>query len=214
MELLSGKEVYSEVVIQSAQDGLFFGLDYLENSLDIEKAPKAKAYFSDGDCVFKGQTLLSIETENTKTKDLLAIISYLSGAYTLISCFTEKNFDFSICAGLSPHFELSHWEEQAILKAGAVLRPLPKEFLSLEPIQKQLKQSRQSILLSESKISRADMKTLLKNENSSSSFELHGAFLPSDLEEFRECQNIKAVYPICLQGHFPKLEMKLIEQDF
>ena len=135
----------------------------------------------------------------------------MSGAYTLISCWTERNFDFSICADFTSDFELSQWEKQAILKSGAVVRSFPTEFLSLEQIQKKLKQNSQPILLSESKIRRDQIKNLLKKADSSAVFNLHGFFLPSDLEEFRDFENISAVYSIYLKGSFPCLPMKFVE---
>ena len=203
----------SETFIQSGQDGLFFGLSYLQDSLSSEDYSQLKIYFSEGGCIFKGQTLLAIKAESRKPKkeDLLSAISYLSGAYTLISCWTEKNFDFSICADLTPHFELSQWEEQAILKAGAVVQSFPKEFLSLEQAQKALKINDESIILSELKISREQIKNFLKTADSSVVFDLHGSFLPSDLEEFREFRNIGSVYSVYLQGSFPYLPMKFAE---
>ena len=207
------KSAHSEVFIQSQQDGLFFGLDYLKNYLRFDDPDQIKVYFSDGDCVFKNQTLLSLSEENIELKkeDLLSAISYLSGAYTLISCFSAKNFNFSICADLTSDFELSRWEEQAILKAGAVVRAFPKNFLSLEQVQNKLKQKSGSIVLSEFKISRDTIKSCLKTADSSIRFDLHGSFLPSDLEGFREFENIGSVYSVYLQGSFPCLPMKFLD---
>ncbi|MCZ0933112.1 MAG: hypothetical protein OXJ52_08170, partial [Oligoflexia bacterium] len=165
MELLSNsfqpcEKAYSEDFIQSEQDGLFFGLSYLQNSLSSEDFSKIIGYFSEGDCIFKGQTLLSMELESAKSKkqDLLSAISYLSGVLTLVSCWTERNFDFSIRADLTPHFELSQWEEKAISKAGAVVQSFPKEFLSLKQIQQKLKKEKNTIALSDLKISRDNIK--------------------------------------------------------
>ena len=218
MELLSNSfqplpSIQPEIYIQSEQDGLFFGLDYLQTCLRKEDFSKTQVYFSEGDCIFKGQTLLSIETESFKFKkeDLLSAVSYLSGAYTLISCWTEKSFDFSICATSSPHFDLFQWERKAILKAGAIARPFPKELLSLEQVQRELKRNSPSIILSELKINREKIKNLLKTTDPSILFDLHGSFLPSDLEEFREFKNINSVYPVYLKGFFPCLPMKLSE---
>ena len=193
-------------------NGLFFGLCYLKDFLKTEDFSKLNSYFSDGDCIFKGQTLLSMSAENSlfKKQDLLSIVSYLSGAYTLISCFTERDFNFDICAGLTSNFELSDWEEQAILKAGAVVRSCPKEFLTAKQIQQHLKKENSPVLLSDLKIDSCEIKTFLK-ANGSVSFDLHGSFLPSDLEEFRDFNNISSVYPVCLQGSFPCLEMQFVE---
>ena len=214
MELVSNSfraESYLKNSIQSEQDGLFFGLDYL-SFLNEGDFSNMKTYFSDGDCIFKGQKLLSIEKAgNFKKEDVLSVLSYLSGAYTLISCFTEKNFDFSIYADLTPKFKLSQWEEQAILKAGAVKNSFPKEFLSLEQVKRKIKQNSQFLVLSESKIKPDDIKSLLKAGDTSVMFSLHGSFLPSDLEGFREYSNIKAVYSSYLQGSFPCLPMSFAD---
>lgn len=214
MELLSNSfqtESHLEFCIQSLQDGLFFGLDCL-SFLNNGDFSNIKTYFSDGDCIFKGQTLLSLkESDNLKKENLLSAISYLSGVYTLISCWTEKNFNFSIYSELTPRFKLSQWEEQAILKAGAFVCSFPKEFLSWVQIQNKIKQKNQAVILSESKISRDKIKNLLQATGSSGRFSLHGSFLPSDLEEFREFENIEAVYSVYLQGSFPCLPMKFAE---
>ena len=215
MELFSNsfqscREACSEDFIQSEQDGLFFGLSYLKESLNSESFSKITSYFSEGDCIFKGQTLLSIEWESaqSKKKDLLSVVSYLSGAFTLVSCWTEKNFDFSICVDLTPRFELSQWEEKAVSKAGAVARSFPTEFLSLKKIQQELKKGKSAMVLSDLKISRDHIKSFLKASHSSVLFDLHGSFLPSDLEEFREFNNIDSVYSTYLQGPFPCLPMR------
>ena len=209
MELVSNSfqsESYLDISIQSLQDGLFFGQAYLNPA----GFPTVKTYFSDGECVFKGQTILSVEdSPHLEKQKLLSAISYLSGAYTLISCWTERNFDFSICVDLNPELELFQCEKQAILKAGAVPCIFPKEFLSLDKIQKKIEKSSQTIFLSDTKISRAEIKNLLKTSNSFTKFNLHGSFFPSDLEEFREFENISAVYSVYLEGSVPCLPMVL-----
>ena len=205
------KKNQPKCLIQSQQDGLFFGLSYLQDTLTPENFSQIRAYFSEGSCVFKGQTVLSMGLKEVKLKKekLMSAISYLSGVYTLISCFTEKVFDFSICANTTPDFELAPWEEQAILKAGAVIRSFPKKLLSLEQIQLRLNKKSSPLVLSEFKISRNQIKQILQTESSFASFDLHGSFLPSDLEEFREFSNIHSVYSVYLQGLFPFLPMQL-----
>ena len=204
------KEVQPETLLKSEQDGLFFGLKYLQETLTPESFSKIRAYFSDGNCVFTDQIILSIDLQETnfETEKLKSAISYLSGVYTLVSCFTEKTFDFSICASLTPDFELAPWEEQAILKAGAVIRPFPTKLLSLKETQKELNKRDSAYVLSEFKISRNQIKEILKTESSSTCFDLHGSFLTSELEEFREFNNINSVYSVYLQGSFPCLPMK------
>ena len=218
LELLSNsiqphKKTNSEFFIQSAQDGLFFGLSYLQDCLDSENFSKIKTYFSEGECIFKDQILLcmDIESVNFKKEELLSAISYLSGAYTLVSCFTEKSFDFSICANSTPNFKLSQWEERAFLKAGAFVQTFPKKILSFDLVEKELKKRTRKILLSELKISREKIRNILEMADSSCLFDLHGSFLPSDLEEFREFRNIDSVYSVYLQGSFPYLPMKFAE---
>ena len=203
------KETQAECLIKSQQDGLFFGLSYLQDILTPESFSQIKAYFSDGSCVFKEQTVLSMDLKSEKLKkEILFAISYLSGVYTLVSCFTEKLFDFSICANSTPDFELASSEKQAILKAGAVIQSFPIKFLSLKEVQLRLNERNSPIILSELKITRTQIKEILKTENPSVGFNLHGSFLPSDLEEFREFKNINTVFSAYLQGSFPFLPMK------
>ena len=143
MEIISGPSSFElvnthtqELFIQSEQDGLFFGFEFLQYFLKSSgfENSTVTAYMQDGDCVFKGQTCVGInlKDENIKKEDLLSAVSYFSGAYTLISCFTEKNFDFSISASLTQGFSFSEWEEKAILKAGALIKKCP-ENICLHP---------------------------------------------------------------------------------
>ncbi|MBC6415151.1 MAG: hypothetical protein GDA46_02010 [Bdellovibrionales bacterium] len=196
-----------ELSLKCLQDGLFFGLDYLKENLKISSFD---SYYSDGDYVLKGQTLLLMELNQiTKKEEILLILSYLSGVYTLVSCFIEKRFDFTICASSTKNFSHREGERQAILKAGADFKEKnSNQALNLNEIQKRLKTG-EDLLLSEEKISRPQIQDILKQN--SQSFDLHGSFLPSDLEEFRQFNNINKLYSSFLEGNFPCLKMKWSE---
>ena len=209
------RQTLPEFCIQSEQDGLFFGLDFLQNFLkDKEQASEFTAYLQEGGCVFKGQTLLKMDLKNSlfKKEDILSLVSYLSGAYTLLSCFTERNFDFTIAACSTSGFSFSDWEEKAVLKAGAVVQKLRKEACcySEEEVYQALERGNKQIVLSDLKMSKEKIKSLLQTIPSSMECSLLGDFLPSDLEEFRSF-HLQSVYPLCLQGYFPCLKMKLSE---
>ena len=202
----------TDFFIQSDQEGLFFGLEFLEcflKSDDPLNTPKITAYCQDGECIFKGQTLLRINFKNQdcKKEDLLSIVSYLSGAYTLISCWTERNFDFSIIAGPTPDFAFSDWEEKAILKAGAVIGQCPHSvYFDSKDVHEALKRGEKEIVLSCLKMSKEEIKSILQCLPHFVKCSLQGAFFPSDLEEFRDL-NLTSVYPDSLQGFFPRLKM-------
>ena len=191
--------------LECLQDGLFFGLDYLKQKLTL---PELSAYFKDGSLIFTGQKTLYREDDSQK-EEISFLLSYLSGAYTLISCFTEKNFNFKIFATHTKSFSHKEGEEQAILKAGAVFYKDSLKSLKLNEVLKLLeKQSHADIiLLSENKISLSEIKKILQ-DFPECSFALEVNLSPSDLEEWTEFKNIQTVYPFCLQGHFPLLKMQ------
>jgi len=200
--------------IQSDQDGLFFGLECLQSFLKSGKGPEipeVRAYFHDGDCVFKGQTLLRIDLKNNdfSKEDLVSIISYLSGVYTLVSCWTERNFNFSIMAGSTPGFSFPEWEKQAILKAGAGYGLCPANVcFDPEEVRLALDQGKRQVTLSHLKMSKEEIKSILQSLPPFVETSLKGSFFPADLEELRPfC--LKSVYPLCLQGFFPCLKMKV-----
>lgn len=202
----------SDFIVQSLQNGLFFGLEFLEDFLKSENSPsQILPYFQDGDCIFKDQKVLRIHLKDPKVQkeELLSMISYLSGVYTLVSCWTERNFDFSIMANSTPGFDFSDWEEKAILKAGAFISPLPQKVLiSPEEVQPFLDTPGNSLILSDSEMSHEEIEGILKSLPSFIKVSLQGSFFPEDLEKFR-AYHLDSVYPSSLQGHFPCLEMKL-----
>ena len=208
------RQTASEFCIQSEQDGLFFGLDFLRDFLkENDQTAEFIAYLQEGECVFKGQTLLKVNLKDNlfKKEDILSLVSYLSGAYTLLSCFTERNFDFAIAACSTPGFSFSGWEEKAILKAGAVVqKPEETVYCSNEEVRQALERGNKQIVLSTLKMSKEQIKNLLKSFPSFKECSLQGDFLPFDLEEFRSFR-LKSVYPLCLQGCFPRLKVKLVE---
>ena len=199
--------VDTELSLQCLQDGLFFGLDYLKKALSLSSID---SFYSDGDCVFKGQTALYIEpAQASQKREISLILSYLSGAYTLVSCFTEKRFDFDIYAGFTKNFSHKAGEKQAILKAGAdFIEEAVKPELGFDEAKKRVERggAEEVLLLSEEKMSRLQIQKILKE--CSQPFDLHGSFLPSDLEEFRSFSNIRTVYSSYLEGCFPCLKMQ------
>ena len=199
--------VDTELSLQCLQDGLFFGLDYLKKALTLSSVD---SYYFDGDCVFKGQTVLYIKPEQASQKrEISLILSYLSGAYTLVSCFIEKRFDFDVCAGFTKNFSHKEGEKQAVLKAGAdFIEEAVKPKLDFNEVKKRAEKrgAEEVLLLSEEKMPRLQIQKILKER--SHPFDLHGSFLPSDLEEFRPFSNIRAVYSSYLEGRFPRLKMQ------
>ena len=220
MNLISQKlfnQTRQEFLIQADQDGLFFGLEYLQNLLKAKKDTSSfeiKTYFKDGECVFKGHTLMQISLVNTsfKKENLGSLVSYLSGAYTLLSCWTKKHFDFFIMACPTPNFLFSDGEEKAILKSGALIQKSLKNIcFHLEDAEQALEKGEKRIILSDFKMSKKQIKNILQSLDPSIEITLYGSFFPLDLEEFRIFHNIKAAYPVCLQGYFPHLPMKIVE---
>ena len=214
---LSEKET-QEFSIQSEQDGLFFGLDFLQDFLKNSnfKDQSVTAYLQDGNCILEGQTCLKVNlTDKTLKKgELLSIVSYLSGAYTLLSCFTEKNFDFSIMASSTPGFPFSEWEEKAILKSGCLVQKcLENICFHPENAVQTLNKGEKQIILSNLKMSKEKIKDILRDLPPSVTASLQGSFLPSDLEEFSTFK-LDSVWPVCLQGFFPCLKMKIIEEVY
>ena len=207
-----------EFFIQSEQDGLFFGVDFLQHFLKNSnfKDQSVTTYLQDGDCILEGQTCLKVNLKDKtlKKEDLLSIVSYLSGAYTLLSCFTEKNFDFSIMASSTPDFSLSEWEKKAILKSGCLIQKCPENicFYPKDVIQA-LNKGEKQIILSNLKMSKEEIKTILRDLPSSVTASLHGSFIPSDLEKFSAFK-LNSVWPVCLQGFFPLLKMKIVEEVY
>lgn len=193
--------------LECLQDGLFFGLSYLKEILPGEDF---SSYCSEGRVIFKGQKALYME-ESPQKETIGFLLSYLSGAYTLISCFMEKNFDFKIGASSTKGFLYKEGEEQAILKAGAsrTAKDLKKQAQNLDEVIKRAKKqnTESALLLSGEKISLPQIKKVLQ-DFPNQDFNVSAHLLPSDLEEWREFKNIQAVYPYCLQGGFPLLKMQ------
>ena len=200
--------------IQAEQDGLFFGLEFLQSLLSAEnsEAFEITAYKQDGECVFKGQILLKIQlkTDRFKKEDLISVVSYLSGACSLTACFAYEDFDFSIMACSTQGFCFSKWEEKALLKAGAVIGKSPSSACSrLKEARQILNTGRKQIALNAETVSVQALKRTLDQLPSFAEISLQGPFLPSDLEELRGfC--LKAVFPSCLQGYFPRMKMKAV----
>ena len=194
--------------LECLQDGLFFGLEYLQQKFPL--APFS-SYAKSSDLIFKGQKIISLEESPKSQKEALSfLLSYLSGAYTLISCFTERHFDFKIIAGTTQNFLHQEGEEQAIVKAGALLyKNKEKPSLNFQELLKELEKTnpKESYLLNTEKLSLKEITNLLQNYPSQS-FEIQAQLIPSDLEQWRDFKNIQTLYPSCLQGHFPLLKMK------
>ena len=190
-----------DYLIQCLQDGLFFGLDYIKTLFPFE----GYSYFLDGDHIFAGQTLLSLNGGKNH-KSICSLVSYLSGTYTLARCFSERYFGFSVCAYWTPSFAFNEGEKQALLQAGMILKKAPAEkFLEAQELKNKNDHSR-IIYLKLSSANKDQVKSILKN--SRQQFELMGDLLPKDWEDFRDFYNIQCVYPLCLQGFFPSLVMK------
>lgn len=200
--------------ILSDQDGLFFGVEFLQKLLEAPgglESSELTAYQKDGDCIFKGQTLLNIHLRNTnfKKEDLVSAVGYLSGAYTLVSCFTEREFNFSITACPTPGFLFADWERRLIEKARALVQKCPDNvYFYRDEVQQALNRGEQKIVLSALKISKKDLLDILQTMPYNVEVCLQGNFLPADLEEFRDL-NLKSVYPLCLQGYFSSLKMRV-----
>ena len=209
----SETEKRQDFFFQSEQDGLFFGLEFLNHLLSENSIEKSEitAFLQDGDCVFKGQTILGIRSQNSsfQKEDILSIVSYFSGVYTLVSCFVEKQWDFSIIGSSSADFPYFEWEEKAILKAGGLVQKSPeKVYYSQKEVLQAIEKGETKVTLNSLRISQKELKKNLQ-DFSHIEFSLYGPFLPEDLEEFRN-DNISSVYPLCLQGSFPCLKMRLI----
>ena len=196
--------------LECLQDGLFFGLEYLQQKFPLTQL---SSYAKSSDLIFKGQKIISLE-ESPKSKSqkeaLSFLLSYLSGAYTLISCFTERHFDFKIIANSTQKFLHQEGEKQAIVKAGALLNQnKEKPSLNFQELLKELEKTnpQESYLLNTEKLSLKEITNILQNYPSHS-FEIKAKLLPSDLEQWRDFKNIQAVQPFYLQGHFPLLKMK------
>ena len=198
--------------LECLQDGLFFGLNYLKKNLTL---PDFSSYFREGDLIFKGQKVLSLEEDSQKSapnkESLSFLLSYLSGAYTLISCFTERNFDFEIGAATTKDFLYREGEEQAILKAGAIFcKKLKKPTPNFNEFLKELRKKptpKESYFLNDEIFSLQEIKETLETFPEQS-FEIKANLLPSHLEKWRHFKNIKTVHPSCLQGSFPLLKMQ------
>ena len=198
--------------LECLQDGLFFGLNYLKKNLTL---PDVSPHFREGDLIFKGQKALSLEEDSQKpapNKESLAfLLSYLSGAYTLISCFTERNFDFEIGAAGTKGFLYKEGEEQAILKAGAVFyKKLKKAAPNFNELLKELRKKttpKESCFLNDEIFSLQEIKETLE-AFPEQNFEIKASLFPSELEKWRHFKNIKTVHPSRLQGSFPLLKMQ------
>jgi len=192
--------------LECLQDGLLFGIDGLK-----EDFPDLFPHFKEGDLILKGQKILSTKEGKSKLpkEDFAFLISYLSGAYTLISCFTERLFDFKIGASSTKNFLYKKREEQAILKAGAFLyNKFKKPVSSFDELSKK-SNSTESYFLSDSLFSLKEIKQALESFPQQN-FEVKAKLFPSDLEDWRHFKNIKSFYPDCLQGNFPLLKMQWI----
>ena len=198
--------------VSARQDGLFYGEEFLQCFFKKRGGKyEIKSYLQDGDCVFKGQTIFQIQIKGKlqEEEELLSAISYLSGAYTLISCWTEKAFDFSIKALPTPDCFLSPWEKQAILNAGAeIQKPPEKIYFQAKEVEQALQMEEKHLVVSSSKISFKEIKNILQSLPPSIEIGLEGDFSPSDLEEFRDFP-LQAVWPRHLQGFFPRLKMSI-----
>lgn len=213
--LSAAKKPSEDFCIRAGQDGLFFGLGFLHSILKTPNDIPSPviAYLQEGDCIFKGQICIKIDLTGTdfKKEDLISVVSYLSGAYTLLSCFTERNFDFSVMVNPTPDCSFSKWEEKACLKAGCNIQKPPANIcFHPEVIEKALKKGEKQIVLSNSKMSNEDIKHILKGFPPFVTACMVGDFSPSDLEDFSGFHHLKAVWPTCLQGFFPLLKMDSI----
>jgi len=201
-----------DIFISSDQDGLFFGLELVQNFINNKNSSsKIVSYFRDGDFIFKNQTLMrvSLIDQNIKKNDLLSLMSYFSGVYTLVSCWTERNFNFSIMAYPTSGFSFFEWEKRAILKAGALIGKNPKTiYFHPKEVNQTLKKGEKEITISNLEMSNEQIQNLLKTIPDFVKCSLQGSFLPSDLEPFQSF-NLTSVYPLCLQGFFPQLKMKI-----
>jgi len=195
--------------LECLQDGLLFGINYLKSSLDFTDFT---AHFKEGDLILKGQKILSIDKPEatqpkTTQKDLAFLLSYLSGAYTLTACFTEKPFHFKIGARSTKDFKHKKGEEQALTQAGALLSHKPKKPIqNLQELSTKSKQ-KDKLFLSDEFLSLAEIKQALQN-SPEQNFEVEAQIFPSDLEQWRKFKNIQAFYPRGLQGNFPRLKMQ------
>ena len=206
------KEKEEEIFFQSEQDGLFFGLEFLNHLISLKNNFKITAFLKDGDCLFKGQTLLGIHLKDNsfQKEDILSALSYFSGAYTLVSCFVERQWDFAIAGSSSPDFVYPEWEEKAILKAGGLVKKVPEKMSSSKKeILQKLEKGETQIFFNSLKTSSQELKKILQTF-SNIKFSLYGSFWPEDLEYFRNNNNISSIHPLCLQGFFPCLKMKLV----
>ena len=199
---------------QSEQDGLFFGLEFLKHILSSESKVEnceITAFLQDGDCLFKGQTILGVRLKDSsfKKEDFLPALSYFSGVYTLVSCFVEKKWDFAIAGSSSPNFAYPEWEEKAILKAGGLVKKVPEKMSNSEKeILQALEKGETQIFFNSLRTKPKELKKVLQ-KFSNIKFSLYGPFFPEDLENFRNF-HINTVYPVCLQGFFPCLKIKLV----
>ena len=195
--------------LECLQDGLFFGLEYLKEK---QMLPDISSYCHEGKVIFKGQKILSLEEEPEKQalQEISFLLSYLSGAYTLISCFTERNFDFKIGVTSTKNFLHKAGEEQSILKAGAFFyKKLKKPIPSFEELRKRAGKTntKESLFLSEESLSLQEIQSALENFPEQT-FNIKASLLPSDLEKWRHFKNIQTFYPSCLAGNFPRLKMQ------
>ena len=210
---MSSEKIQQDFFIQAEQDGLFFGVEFLELFLSSQadrSTFKITSYFQDGHCIFKGQTGLRvcIKDQIFSKEDLTSLVSYFSGVYTLVSCFIEKQFPFSLMASSTPEFIFSDWEEKTILKAGALVDKTPNKIcFSSKDVQSFLAQGDKQITLSNLRMSKEEIKNLLNELPLSVEPSLQGTFFPLDLEEYSSFP-LKSVWPDCLQGFFPCLQMK------
>lgn len=197
--------------VQTGQDAIFFGCNFLHQYFE-SKDCEITSYVQDGDLIFKNQKCFKIHIQNTdiNKQDILNLISYFCGAYTLISCFLEKSFKQDIFASTSKDFDFQKWEKSIILQAGALLydssinlyQNLNKASQAIETGEKHINLSTQHITLQKA--------LQFLQAYPQTSFSLHGDFFPKDLEKL-DAFNIKSITPLCLQGDFPSIKMHIID---
>lgn len=217
------------------QDAIFSGSEYVNSLLkkftsiqqESGQAPQEDQDFpirwhvKDGDCVLKNQTCGTLFLDNNflnathaestnqdgSLKEIVKIISYLSGLRTLARCYMESSEFIPIIGSHTQSFKLWDWELKTLNAEGIIASPqLPQKICYCQKDLDFALKSCWSCIAFSTKIPFETIKDFLTEVPHSVTTGIYGDILPQDLQKWSRL-NVNAIWPESLQGHFPYVKI-------
>ena len=198
--------------IRADQDFILFGREFSDSFLR-KKDPLEISWFArDGDCVLKGQTFSRVFTSDgfSDFSSLLGSVRYLSGAATLVRCYTENAGDFAVAGSISKNSPFPEWEKRAIHRGGGVTDLSCVSCSSEKTLPSLVKKNPPAIALDVSGFSESDCVACLKEIPEETKRGICGPILPEGVMKFLS-YSLDFISPSFLQGGFPSVKIIVTE---